>query len=588
MWRLRKAILIVVLCCLIVSVYQAQDSTTGETPERVTSVAFIEEGRRGLNSATTTNIGDDGITRFRDLFTSLDIEVESITLDAEIDEQYELLVLISPKRALSTQQTAYLWQFLQRGGHLLLALDPNGHNATRTEQSRNSGISQLLRAEYGISILDDLWIEPWFSIETLSSVITSWSEASAEDLHPHPITEPLLTYELPVRLWGGRSILVDSFTGISRTSALIYAESPYGETGRLNFQDADEEQLILNIGDDNQGRLLLGAIAENNDTGSRVALIGDGEIFQNLYGQTQVSVNNTAPRYPGNYIFTQRLIAWLLGIPESEWSPLPEEFTWLSMDGRVDEWSSELPKETDITFDTDVNGYDIQEVRAFHNDQFLYIAVETFADVPENAEISLEIAAGDASIIIILRQGRVFLVSDEGVPTPIDDASYATSTDVEIRLPLRIAGENPVIRAICMSDTVSSVQGCVDDVENGLSDDLDIASACVFGESSAQDCIDGTIFSNPVDTIDPLPVRFDNGPHAMVINIANLRTEPDIDSTLIIQLPIRALFSVAGRSDDSEWLLLRNGRYEGWVAQFLVSLNAEIEDLPIVSSDVVN
>lgn len=551
MWRLRIVILAVLISCLFVSGYQAQ-----ETPQRVYKVAFIEEGRHGLNTASSTNIGDDGLTRLKDLFVSYNAQVRSIDLESEIDEQYQLLVLISPKRALSVQQTVYLWDFLQRGGHLLLALDPYGHNGTNSERSRSSGISQLLYDEYGISVVDDFWIEPWFSIGSLSDLVTSWSEASAENFVPNPITEPLVKYDLPIRFWGGRSIFVDGLTGISNTNALIYSERPYGETERINLRNPQGGQFIFNIGDDNQGHLILGAVAENYDTGSRVALIGDGEIFQNLYGQTRISGTNDAPRYPGDYILTQRLVAWLLGIPEEEWPPIPNTFTWLALDGDTSDWSPDIPETTNLISDMEASGYAIQKVRAFHNDQFLYLAVESPGKMPDDAEISLQFNHNDTLININLVGGTANLVSDTNTLEPIGDAAYVISDNAEIRLPLRIVGTKPLLNQICVS---------------GLA-------------GSQPNCIDQAISSTHVNTIDPVPMRFSSGPSAMSINTANIHSEANTDSQTIAQVPARTLFSVVGRSEDGKWLLVRNGRYEGWVAEFLVSVNAEIGPLPVVSN----
>jgi hypothetical protein len=555
MRRSGKLIFVSIILCLLVGRTEAQDTLQEKAPVR--SVAFVAENRQGLNTATTTNMGDEGITRLGQIFVQYGAQLHLITLNSRIDDRYELVVLIRPTQPLSAQQTAYLWDFLQRGGHLLLALDPNGHNDVSSERSRSSGISQLLYTEYGISIMDDIWIEPWFGVESLSDIVTSWSEAKADDLVPHPITAPLVTYDLPLRFWGGRSVFVDGLTGVSNTNALIYDETAYGETGQINLHNTKNDQFTINIGEDSQGRLLLGAIAENYETGSRVALIGDGGIFQNIYGQTRLPGNDAVPLYPGTFIFTQRLVAWLMGIPETQWPSLPNEFTWIAMDGVATDWPANIPEVTDIVPETQEARYDIQGAKALHNDQFLYLAVETTSDIPEDAQFTIQMTSDYTPLTIILDHGEGRVIFADGLITPIDDAEYAISSGIEIRLPLRIVGTNPIIKQFCISN--ASVESL--------------------------DCVDMTLRSTLVNTIDPVPLRFSPGPTAFLIHTANVRSSPSENSSILLQRPARTLLSVVGRNESGDWLKVRDGRYEGWVAAFLVAVNSDIDSLPVVLNE---
>jgi hypothetical protein len=76
---------------------------------------------------------------------------------------------------------------------------------------------------------------------------------------------------------------------------------------------------MLNIGDDPQGRLVLGTVATHNVTGSRVAIIGDSEIFQSGFGLDEMFRPRRIQTFPGDYIFVQRLLAWLMELPEDAW-----------------------------------------------------------------------------------------------------------------------------------------------------------------------------------------------------------------------------------------------------------------------------
>ena len=270
--------MILVICLLLgssnISYLWAQD-------DEQLKIAFIE-GRSGLDTASTSNIGDDGLTRLVEQLLAFGVNTASIDLNKPIANDIDLVIIIRPRRALTTTQTAHLWDYLQAGGNLLLAFDPNSHNRVRTETAR-SGISQLLELEYAITMQDNILIEPWFDVELLLDVTSSWSEAIPDSITSHPITHPLVQYDLPIRFWGGRSLSVESVNGVANSNALVYTENLYGETSRFNLNDKETPQFEFNIAKDFQGRLQIGSIAENIETGSRVVIIGVTTLFSWRY-----------------------------------------------------------------------------------------------------------------------------------------------------------------------------------------------------------------------------------------------------------------------------------------------------------------
>lgn len=552
-WQWGRFLLLLLCISLLSGGLAAQDDNG-----RLRNVAFLVDARRGLQTASTTNVGDDGLTRLVQMFVGYGADIQLIDLDAPIADSVELLVLVRPRRDFNVQQTAFLWEYLQKGGHLLLALDPNGLNNITTVQASSRGISQLLLEEYGISMVDDLWIEPWVTYDSLSDVVTSWSDALPDAFVPHPITEPLVRYGLPVRFWAGRSVFVDGLTGYADTNALIYAEQGYGETVPVDERRNPESlEFMLNLAEDNQGRLIFAAIAENRESGSRVALVGDSEIFQNIYGQTRIPGDETSPRYAGDFIFTQRLLSWLMGIPEADWPPLPDRFTWLALDGASDDWPETVPVVMDVALDTAEAAYDIRQAQALHNDQFLYVVLETASTVPQDARFMLRLSSDDTLLTFLLEEGTVRVqVDDESEFTVIDDAAYRIGPAAEIRLPLRIVGDNPMIGSLCIHSD----------------------------EPDPQDCLDELLASSLVNTLDPVPNRSGTGPTAFTLNIANMRSGPSENDTILVQLSPRSLFSVLGRDEAGQWLKLRNGRYEGWVFAPLLATNAEVDLLPVVAA----
>lgn len=512
-------------------------------------VALVIETRDGIETATTTNIGDDGITRYNDMLRSIGITVEQISLDEPVPPEIDAIILIGPRQALGAARTSFLWNFLVEGGHLLLALDPLGHNRTNTEREVQ-GISQLLQTYYGMNLTDSLLIEDWFSFDTLSNVTQSWSTAQVETIFPHPITEPLQTYDLPLRFWGGRNLNVDAVTGYAATEALLRIEGPYGETDRINFLRAEDASLIeLNVDQDLQGRFLLASIATNYETGSRVALLGDSEMFQNIYGQTRVPGLDETPRYPGTFLFVQRLTAWLVGLPEDQWPDLPDGFTWLALDGDADDWPDNTPLTTNPTQPSGTLG--IEAVSAFRNDQFVYLRVDATQMLPMGAQVRISALDSNGEAQVIVASSRSVFSRD----ALVTDAAAVFGEVAELRLPRRLFNVNqPQLTQICVQPTPLTLPSCFD--------------APVTPQLRSER--------------DPSPLRGPDGPQAFVTNGANLRVAPDTEADLIANLPSRELLEIVGRDTSGEWLFVRNGRYEGWMAAFLLVINADIDTLNII------
>ena len=166
--RFTKAFLLLVI--ISISTVHAQET------HRIHEVGIISG--RVIRSAAPSNIGDDGISRLEDMLKEFDnVNVQTIAPEMPIPPEVELVILIRPQRTLSIVQTTILWDFIERGGHILLALDPYGHAGSRNERASRGGITGLIHTKFGISVSDDFLIEPWFSIDSLANLVTSWSRS---------------------------------------------------------------------------------------------------------------------------------------------------------------------------------------------------------------------------------------------------------------------------------------------------------------------------------------------------------------------------------------------------------------------------
>ena len=515
-------------------------------------VGFVED--QSLGTASTSDEGEDGLARLAEIFRFQGAQTRTIRVDEPIPDEVNVVVLVRPQQTLPVDFVARLWLHIERGNNLLLAIDANGFAEVSSEQA-GGGFNRLITLEYGLTLLDGLLIEPWHEAGALQELINSESRVLPEGIVNHPLIAPLTAHDLPVQIWGGRPIHTEAIGPDTAAFALLFTESAYGETTRINFTAAGAAPLAANIGQDSMGHLLVGGIGQNAQTGSRVVLLGDSELLQNIYGLKQIP-DTTLPRYPGNRIFVERLVAWLLETPEAQWPGLPAGFTWISLDGRPTDWDDKALMLFDATSDAP-ESFDIQRVRVFHNDQFLYGLVQTRRPPAPGLWIEIDFGGVTAEPFTVTLQAEEITAS-VGVSAPevIPDAALRIGEAIEFRLPLRIVGETPTIRALCLSQNE------------------------VFGN----DCLEVEIVSPLVDDRDPAPVRPADAPLAVVFSDigARLRSGPGLNFSEVTFVSNGTLFTPVGRNEAGDWIRIEDGHYSGWMASFLLRMGLDVLSLPVV------
>ena len=344
-------------------------------------VVFIEDERTATSSIQDD--GPDGISELARIFESQGARTRWILMDQAIPDDAQILVLVRPLTPLPVEFVARLWVQMVRGKNLLLTLDPYGPTVFRGEggvpsnpDRADAGLPTLLSLVYGISIQDTLVTEPWFTRKVIGDNRTAHLVAHVENFVPHPVLDPLGALDLPVEVWAARSMRVEPFGLHSYAVPLLYTQTAYGETDLTNvFNTTDPAPLELNLGPDPVGTLLLGALGENTLTGSRVVVLGDSEMVENGFG-LMTWQGTTDPIHVANRVLTERLAAWLLDRPVEEWPTVPDTYTQLAVDGDNADWAGQRPIMQDDTGDALVPLYDIQDVRAFRDDQFMYVLVD--------------------------------------------------------------------------------------------------------------------------------------------------------------------------------------------------------------------
>jgi hypothetical protein len=563
-WHLLSLIL------LIGSVLPASPGHAQDQPESAPLVVFIEDAQ--LRTASLLDSGPDGVTQLEQLFKNLGARTAWLGLDEPLPEEAAVIVIVRPLATLPPTSLARIWLHLARGGHLFLTTDPAGlvtergedARANRTDGSR-SGLSILLTLFYGIQLEDTFLSEPWFTNTTITSQNTTFLTTHAEPVVSHPITLPLVHLGLPVQVWGARSLRVEPFGASNYAIPLLYTDSAYGETNTRVFPQTSGEPapLEINLDQDKQGHLVVGALGENTRLGSRVIVLGDSEIVLNAYGLAP-DLDGT-PLYPGNRLLIERSIAWLLGLPDAEWPVLADVYTNFALDGAPEDWADREALFEEDNRDAPTPEYDIQTVRAFRDDSFLYMLIETASPSSPHTRLALDLETnsdGAIDLSLILTPDQAIWHSATVSPTAIPDGDLVTGPMIEVRLPLRVVTEGAIMSHVCLTDSRTAE------------------------DTTPIDCTGETPGVVPVVTSEaPVEVRFPPGPRAIVTTLqagVNVRADTNAEADIVDLVPNGRIFAVTGRTALGDWIQVNNGAYTGWMADFLLDLNVDLSDVPIV------
>jgi len=533
----------------------------GRAQQDTRPLVVVVEGRRPLDTAAMTNIGTVGISQLADQFRQLGARVQFARLDGPLSPEARVVVIARPLRSLRLLETAYLWQHLVRGGALLLALDPEefflaGRNV-RPRYNR-SGLGPLIAQDYGLTVGDTFLTEPWYAGSSIQKLENTYGLAFAE-LSGEPITAPLAQYDVPVWVWGARSLAVDPLGVGSAAAPLLAVQAAYAETNsgvfRTRAVPTPAVALQYDAGTDLPGGLFtVAARAMRTSSGARIAILGDSELLQNGYGLAR---DGAVVRYPGNAIFTGRLAAWLLGLPEEAWPSLPAGWTWIALDGDPADWEGQALAPTSDEQEGGEGAYDLAEVAAFADDRYLYLLARTYNDPAQ--PVWLELTRNDGATVRITAEGAL-LSTPDGRQTAVPDAGLAVGSVLEARVPLRVAGTGRALTTVCL----------------GVAEQADARPV---------DCL-GRPLSVPVArTRAPADALWERHMLVTIYSTAGvyLRQGPSTSTPVQATLRYGTTLAALGRTADGAWIRVQDARYAGWVAAYLLTPNGDFSTLPVLS-----
>jgi hypothetical protein len=557
---LRRAAFIFLILSLTLIVSVAQ----GQTTQRERPLVVLIEGR-AINTSSVTNVGPRGASRLQEILVDLGARIERVTLEDEIPEDADLAVLLGPLRRLRPAQIARLWVHLHRGNNLLIAVDPDNANvgtANVSHQIGNSGMTVLLERAFGVMIENTAVVPEGAIQSTLASLDTYYMPVYPDQV-PHDVIAPLVEYQLPVWTWGSRHMLVEPFGTNGIATPLLYTDSGFGESNPdvfppfRNNADFVPAPLGLDSEDDVVGWLNTAALAENVVTGSRILVLGDSEMLANGYG---LRLNGNVPRYPGNYVFAQRALAWLLELPAESWPALPSGYTWIAVDGSSADWQTNLAAMVDEDGDPSAGAANIEQVRVFFDNQYLYLLVETAQPVSDEVGVQVQFDLdndGQVDQTISIAAEGTQVISDGAEPVEARDAVVGYGDAVEVRLPQRIIPVSQSIDRICLQ-VGGEDSDCIMRMIN-----IPSLQSTALTEIALSDQLIATVQSE---------------------NRVNLRRTPDTEQPPLMTIANGTTFAALGRDETGEWVYVQNARYEGWLATFLLVANGDVMSLPVIET----
>jgi hypothetical protein len=565
----------IVLCVvmIVLSLHPSLPATAQQTASETPLVVFIEEPRN-LQTSSITDPGPDGSSRLADIFRAYGARVQFAPLEQPIPPQTDVIVLVRPRRAISGQFLARIYAQIDNGANFLIAVDPLRHQGFNPDNS-GSSIARIINADYGIGLLDVFLVEPFFTNESTSDLRRSYSQVFPDQVE-NAVIAPLQEYGIPLQVWGSRALSVAAIGADNIAFPLIYTDTAYGETTLATFFGGDQNQRGrqgeptptpippgYQITLDLAGRINVGALGINLTNGTRAAVFGDSEIFQNDYGLA--ARFDGRPIHPGNRILAQRVAGWLLELDAAEYAGLPEGFTYIDLDGDSSDWDDTIPAVEDAIGDTSLLGLDIARARAFRNNHYLYVLLETSAAPDPDAQVTMELDTDfdgvlDTSLTLLPGANAIQTRTGESSIAILDSAMAIGENGIEIRLPLRETGLLDTIPNLCLQSGVE------------------------LAFPPPPDCADFQIPVRARDEDDLAPVRLTGTmlAKAFTVDFINLREGPSTDFRRVGGAGNGDLFSVVGRSATGDWLLVENAAVRGWAAAQLMNPNGDIMALPVI------
>ena len=206
----------------------------------------------------------------KDYLTKENIEVLPLTLMSKDDvpKDAQTIIIVGPQFDFTKRELAMLEDYWERGGHLIMFLDPNYPNRNLVEFCSRRGITP--RADHVLKT------------SLVQQVVFVYTDVVAEFIGKHPITEALSRTTTTLK-GGTQSLKFDEVVArqndLAISPLLLAGEGYWGEK---DFPVAPGEAPVCNKGTDAEAPLFLAACAEQagGDISRRLVVVGNSALVE--------------------------------------------------------------------------------------------------------------------------------------------------------------------------------------------------------------------------------------------------------------------------------------------------------------------
>ena len=224
-----------------------------------------------------------GLSALKDQLRVRNFDVDRLDLAAtsKIPADAALIVAVSPQAAYTAAEQEMLRQYLGAGAGRFIALLAPG---------QPHGLASLL-LDWGVLVDDDMIHDPG------PGTMTEEGDLILKLFQPHPITQTLIDYQMPLRIGEARSVRPDpgrKFGGLTVTTLAVTSSTAWGEVS-YRLQRAPEYNAGYDIRNDRPGleppdhlgvviaseRVSTRAGLDFSVRGGRLVVFGTGDLIAN-------------------------------------------------------------------------------------------------------------------------------------------------------------------------------------------------------------------------------------------------------------------------------------------------------------------
>lgn len=255
-------------------------------------IAFL----RGHGETEIENASNEGLSFLKVLIQNSNYDLTSLSLMTlgSIPENINTLVIWGPKTAFSDQDVEKIDQYLKKGGHLVLALDPN----FKGDQFQNL---RLMLEERGIYVSNDLVIDKLKHINGSNGTVPMVDKFQGES----PIVKD---FKGPVFFPLASSIKFSRSADIKGEFQPLAQSLPFPASwAEQTLKEVVDGKVVYSKDVDIRGPITMAGTWESSsknttDKKSRIIVFGNSSF-----------VNNTYQKFVGNYTLLLNSLSWSTG-----------------------------------------------------------------------------------------------------------------------------------------------------------------------------------------------------------------------------------------------------------------------------------